>query len=435
MKNKLKKLLNSSDRNGIIVIKNSFFSMAGSILGQLIALLSSLVMGRLLGVKGLGSYTFAITFAGIVYIFLNMGIGAIFQRNIAQDRNSAEINYSNALSLRLFFSIPGSICLAILASFFMRQPNIVWLLILACLYTGFTGILTLIESGINAIEKFQITFIFTITQKMLCFLMAFLSLYFTRNILIMLLLYNLVMIFLVIIELVYVNKNICKIHLQLDYSFCKSLLRESYPTILGSAAEYLSLKSDALVLNLYLGEVATGLYSVSSNIYIAASFIPLAMAKAATPTFNRMIVKEQNVKALVKKTFYMMISSAVIIIIGVFFIGKWGIVFLWGKEFEPSSVSLKILSISLLFMPANRFLEYMLVGLKKQVYVAKCIMIGAVFNMITNLLLIPIIGINAVAITTVITEFIVMVMELLLFNKLKERIPSIVRNDFQVYGR
>ncbi|MCI8281983.1 MAG: flippase [Lachnospiraceae bacterium] len=397
--------------NGRIVVRNSIYSMLGSVLGQFVALLSSLAMGRLLGVGGLGSYTFAMTFSGLVFLFLNLGLSGIFQRNISQDRTSAEKNYANALAIRFLFSIPMSLCIGTVCVFAMHRQDDLWILLLSCIYTGFTGIFGLAADGITAVEKFRVTFLFGMCQKILCFLTTFIALYVTKSMLVMLLFHDIIFFILIIVELIYVNKSLCKIHLEIDFPFCKKMLKEAFPAIFGAAAEFLSLKSDTLILTLMLGEVATGLYSVSSNIYIAASFVPLAMAKAATPTFNRMIANKEKVDNLVRRTFQMMALSSIVLIIGIFVFARFGIVLLWGKDFEGASVSLRILSISLLCMPANRFLGEMLVGLKQQALVAKCSVTGAIFNIVANIILVPVMGLNAVAITTVVTECLVMLME------------------------
>lgn len=417
-------LFNKVGANGKKVIKNSIYSMLGSVLGQIIALCTYLAMGRMLGVSGLGSYTFAITFSGLVYLFLNLGLGGILQRDISQHSESASKIYANSLGMRFFFSLPASLVIGTIAAFVIRRSGDLVMILLACIYTGLTGIFSLALDGITAKENFRISFIYNILQKLLCFIATVLALCFTRSMLAMLLYNNIVFAVLIVGELLYVNRTQYKVYLEIDPAFCRSLLKQSLPTIFGAAAEYLSLKSDVLVLSLMLNDTATGLYSVSSNIYIAASLVPLAMAKAATPTFNRMLAYREDVHNLVRKTFSMMILSSIALIIGIFLLGRFGIVLLWGKGFEPATTSLKILSVSLLFMPCNRFLEDMLTGFRKQAYTAICSVVGAVFNIVTNILLVPIIGMNAVAITTVITEFIVMALELIMFRKMMHSVDK-----------
>lgn len=413
---KIRRIIRGS---GWLIVKNSIYGMAGAVFGQAVAMLTSVVMGRLLGVQGVGTYSFAVTFAAIAYMFLNLGLGGIFQRNIARDLRVAEKLYSNALALRILFSIPMSFIVAITVSVLLRRTDDLLMLLLACFYTGLTGVFSLIGEGITAIERFSVSFWYNCIQKILIFISTFITLYFTRSMTIMLIFHNLVFIILIFTELFYVNRNLCKVHLELDISFCKELIRESAPTILGAAAEYVSLKSDLLVISILIGDVANGLYSISSNIYIAASFIPLAMAKAATPTFNRMYANKECVYGIVKNTFKWMLVASVLLIVGIFVLGKWGITILWGSEFEMAAESLKILSVSLLFMPFNRFFEYLLVGLNKQRIVARYTAWGAIFNVIANVLLVPVLGMNAVAITTIVTECIVMVMELKVLRKAK----------------
>lgn len=403
--------------NSWLVVKNSIYGMMGAIFGQVIAMLTSIAMGRFLGVKGVGSYTFAVTFAGIVYMFLNLGLGGIFQRNISRDISSAEKNYANALAIRLFFSLPASFILAIVVAMLLSRTDDIGMLILACLYTGLTGIFSLAGDGITAIERFSVSFWYNMAQKVLIFVATVIVLYFTKSMIVMLIFHNLIFVILIITELMYVNKNLCRIHLKIDIIFSKNLIQESAPTILGVAAEYVSLKSDSLVLSILLGDIATGLYSVASNIYIAASFIPLAMAKAVTPAFNRMLVNKEDVNGMVKNTIRWMTLASGILIGGIFLFGRWGIGLLWGKEFEEAALTLKILAVSLLFMPLNRFFEYMLIGLNQQMAVAKCSTIGAIFNVAGNFIFVPIIGMNAVALTTIVTEFIVMTMEMRILIK------------------
>ena len=68
-------------------------------------------------------------------------------------------------------------------------------------------------------------------------------------------------------------------------------------------------------------------------------------------------------------------------------------------------------------MPLNRFFGYMLVGLKRQDVVAKCTWMATIVNLAGNFILVPVIGISAVAYTTIITEFLVTVVEFVILQK------------------
>ena len=188
---------------------------------QCVALFSSLAMGRVLGVEGLGEYTFLITFSSIVYIPLNFGLGGILQRNIAQDSTAAEKNYANTLAIRLLFSIPLSLIIGTIFSLFTHRETELSLVLLACLYSGFIGIFLLALSGFTAKENFQVSFLFGMLQKILCLLATCITLYFTQNLTVMLIGHDFILLVLVLFVLYRVNQEICTIRLEFDLLFIK----------------------------------------------------------------------------------------------------------------------------------------------------------------------------------------------------------------------
>lgn len=402
---------------GLLIIKNSIFGMSGSIISQAIAMITSIVMGRIVGAEGLGTYSFALTTAAILFIFLNCGLGGIFQRDVAQDNSLASKYYANSLFIRVCIAIPAGLLLTVALAFAFKKAAQMEIMLLSCLYSGLSGIFTLVIGGVTAFENFKAHSIFSVVEKVFILLATIVSLLLTKSIMVMLICHNIVFAVLISSSLLFVNKKYCKVFATIDIKFCKNYIKESVPQVLSAAAEFINLKSDLLVLSLLISDVATGLYTVSSNVYIAASTIPLAVAKASTPTFNRMIGEAKNPRSMVRKSFILMEGLSIAICLCVVAFARIGILLLWGEGFEGSIVLLQVLSVSLLFMPLNRFFGYMLVGLKKQKVVAKCTWIGTIANLVGNFILVPIIGIVAVAYTTIVTELLVTVVEFFVLYK------------------
>ena len=96
---------------------------------------------------------------------------------------------------------------------------------------------------------------------------------------------------------------------------------------------------------------------------------------------------------------------------------RLGIVILWGPDFEGSVFLLRVLSLSLLFMPLNRFFGYILVGLHRQDIVAKCTITGTIINVVGNISMVPCIGLSAVAYTTIATEFVITTIEFIFIRR------------------
>lgn len=409
---------NKFGSNGLLIIKNTIYGMSGSIISQLIAMITSIIMGRILGAEGIGTYTFALTTAAILFIFLNLGLSGIFQRDIAQNRELASKYYANTLFLRICIAIPIGLIIFVIMTFLLNRQDQISIMMLSCLYIGLSGVFTIVTGGFAAFENFKIQSFFSLIEKFYLLLATVVSLLITKDIVIMLICYNIGFVLLIVIVLVFIDKKYCKIYFEADIDFCKVYVKEATPQILSAAAEYINLRSDLLILSLLISDTANGLYSVSSNIYIAASVIPLALAKAATPTFNRIISEKKNPKSVVTKTFWLMEGLSVGLCLGAIVLARFGILLLWGNEFEGSIILLQILSVSLLFMPVNRFFGYLLVGLKRQNVVARCTWIGAIANIIGNIVLVPIMGITAVAFTTIVTEFLVSLVEFIVLKKI-----------------
>ena len=78
------------------------------------------------------------------------------------------------------------------------------------------------------------------------------------------------------------------------------------------------------------------------------------------------------------------------------------------QTYIPASNTLKILSIGMIFATLNGICVNFFSGIGKPQINSKIIYSAAIFNLITNLILIPILGIIGAAITTTISYFIMM---------------------------
>lgn len=397
--------------NTKIVIKNSAYGAIGSVVGQALAMLSSIIMGRITGASGLGAYSFGMTLSGVLFIFLNLGLGGILQRNISRDRTCAEKYLANTLSIKVFFSMPLVIIIAIPFSIALGHKDSLIMILLCCIYTGLSSVYNTCSECITALENFDVAFRFSLQQKIINLILTAGLLYLFHDMTVMLVGYIIGFFIPIIGASIYIRNNLCDVHFDVDFEFQKRYIQESAPAILSAAAEYVNLHCDILILSYFKGEEVVGFYSVATSVYIAATFIPIAMAKAATPTFNRILGEGGNPRLLVKHTFYAMLLSDAVLILGVVLLGKHVIPFLYGQSFTDVIAPLNFLSLGLFAMPLNRFWGYLLVGMSKQKKVACATLVGATINLILNVLLIPQFGMYAAVFTTLVSETIVAIIE------------------------
>ncbi len=423
MLSKIKKKFTFGGQLEIIrIAKNSVFNGGAKLFSKAASLLISMLMARTIGVAGTGQYAIAVTYSGIIYVILNFGIYSIVQREIARSNRAAKEYLSNSLGLFIFISIPLSVVIGLVFLLIFNLNTSVLLMVLACLYSGLNSIFTLISNSLEGIDHFDIECKATVAYNIVTIVGAIPVLFIGRKIEYLLLWFVVIFLCTDIILLLYVNKNLFQVGINFSFKFIRNLLHMSVLLILSSASEYINLKADMLILGYDKGDADTGLYSTAVNIYQGISCIPQAAAGAFTPSFVRIYHDDkQNGKKLFVKTFALFFVFLVAIAFLIVSCSQWLIVILYGRDFIAASVPLAILGIAIIPMELNRFLNNTLIAIGRQRVVGVSVFIGTIFNVVSNIILIPQYSYKAAACTTLATECIVMLIDLFfVINKFRK---------------
>lgn len=173
--------------------------------------------------------------------------------------------------------------------------------------------------------------------------------------------------------------------------------------------------TDTLVLTYFAGLTSVALYSVALPTAKVFLYFPRAIGGMLLPLTSEFWV--QNKKFLIKDGLQLLYKYSVIIIVplvfAVFSFSEFLIQILFGSSYIEAANALKILSIGMIFATLNVTSINFFSGIGKPEINSKIIYTAAIFNLITNLILIPIYGIIGAAITTTISYFIMMVMGLI----------------------
>jgi O-antigen/teichoic acid export membrane protein len=98
--------------------------------------------------------------------------------------------------------------------------------------------------------------------------------------------------------------------------------------------------------------------------------------------------------------------------------------FLASDEFLPAAKTLRILSFALVLIWVNNMLNHALMAIGKQVMVLWVDLAGLAVNVGLNLILIPRLGFNGAAISTIVTEFTLFLAVLFMVTKNLGYLPS-----------
>jgi O-antigen/teichoic acid export membrane protein len=114
----------------------------------------------------------------------------------------------------------------------------------------------------------------------------------------------------------------------------------------------------------------------------------------------------------------LLLMLALPLAVGTPFVARELILFLAGERFLPDSMI--VLQLLIWFLPfsfINQVTQYVLIAINQQRHLTRAFIIGVLFNLITNLIFIPLYGYRAAAITTVFSEWALLIPFYILVRK------------------
>jgi O-antigen/teichoic acid export membrane protein len=403
-------VLQESDRTVISkirdVFRNSTFSISTHILNLGINLVIAILLARWLGPKALGQYALSTSLAGIIFGIANFGLQGILTREVAKNKENAQKYLGNTLGIRLLISIPAGIGLSyIIALALGFRGETLTLVLLAAVFVGISGLVTVFYGVFQAVGKFEDQFLFNLFYKVGSLMGCFFLLEKGFGLSSIFILFACLQAITGILSAIKISRTICLVKLNINWRFWCDFIRESFPLSLAGTAEFVNLKSDAVILGKFKGEMATGIYNGAYNLYLGATAPLYAFIVAFYPTFSHAYATSKHQAArLFKNTF--ILTAAVSCVLGLFLalFSNQAVVLIYGQEFAKSAIPFVILSCGLPFIILNRLNNYVLVAMGLQKWIFYIISSGAVFNVIANILLIPQYSYIGASITTIITE-------------------------------
>lgn len=198
-------------------------------------------------------------------------------------------------------------------------------------------------------------------------------------------------------------------HCDIKININKRVLVHCIPIIIlfsNTLATNIYINSDMTLVGYISGNYYAGLYSISSKLYFIIKNLLSSIIIVSVPRLSEALVKNPDeYKSIAGNVFDALLVFVMPIVVGMFSIANNIVILLFGEEYSGAIVSLKILSVALLFCMLGWFYtSCVLIPNKQEKKVLCATIIAATSNVVLNLLLIPRWQHNAAALTTVIAE-------------------------------
>lgn len=193
----------------------------------------------------------------------------------------------------------------------------------------------------------------------------------------------------------------------------KKLLSFGIPLIGVPIVNYLLSSSDQLILKIFRGEYETGLYSmgyrIASNVFsLVTNFLIMASHHKIMEKYDQGNREETEKFVRNLSLLYWMIAIPVLFEVSAF--SKYIILLLASEQYMSSTFVLSVCSMGIIFAGYISYTNKAWEVSKKSWMIAFFSGIGAILNIILNLIFVPKYGYNAAAVTTVISYVIVIVL-------------------------
>lgn len=406
-------------------------------LGRVLSMVVGFIIARYLGPTSFGDLSFAIAFTGIFAAIGTLGLDSFVIREILQDSNKRDEILGTAFWLRIgvnLLLLPLAVLLYVVFHKFSAGQGapLNWLIAvcaLASLFKSFNVIDSYFQSQVKSKYVVQVQNICLVISALIKVGLIILDLpviYFALALLAdgILLAIGLVIIY-----------QYRSLHQISDWQFnterAKSLLKQSWPLIMTAVMISIYMQIDVVMLK-SLGSKTVGIYSAAARISEAWYFIPVAVVTSVFPAIIHARQTDlDHYKKRLQNLYDLLVAISLPVALVISFSANMIIGLLYGNQFEGAGTILAIHIWSGVFVflgsASSQYLlaeGYTLISLKRTA-------LGAIANIVLNILLIPLYGGVGAAIATLIAYFISS-FSIFLFVKTREQGVLMLKSLFLI---
>lgn len=401
------------------IAKNTLVLLIAQIVSMGLGFFYIMYTARYLGAEGFGVLSFALAFTGMFGIFSDMGLSQLVVREVARDKTLAGKYVGNAIFIKIILSI-FTLFFIFMAINILNYPQktivVVSLIAMSVILGAFTKIF---YSIFQAYERMEFQSIGQIINSALLFSGAVIAIFYEYDIVAFAFLYLIVSIANLLYSLVVSIVKFTKPTIKYEYRFWKELFKEGLPFAITGISINIYLWIDTVMLSLLKGDEVVGVYNAAYKLVLVLLFIPIIFNNSIFPLMSQYFISSENALNIsFQKLFKSMIFIGLPLGFGTMFLADKIVLLIYGSQFISSIIILQILIWSAVLIFARSPFERLLESINRQALVTKIFIIGAFFNVIVNLILIPRYSYIGAGIATVFTDLIVLIFLIIYTNNI-----------------
>lgn len=391
---------------------NAFFNSLQSLLNLIFPLITFPYISRVLSVDGVGKYNFANSIISYFLLLAGLGISTYAVREGAKfrdDRKKFSDFASKIFTLNLFSMLMSYGLLFIILIVAQPLHKYVVAILIFSIQIFFTTIGT--DWVYTIFEEYGYITIRNVIFKIISIVLLFVFVRNSNDYL------NYIMITVFASSGSYAlnfihARKFCDIKINIRFDW-KLYLIPILVIFASNVAIQLYVSSDVTLLGFLAGNHSVGIYSTAVRIYQIATQVLTAMLVVTVPRLSMLMGQKKFTKY--KETLKNLVNTLVLIVFpgitGLFMLSKNVVLLIAGEKYVDSTVPLQILCLAIIGSAMSTiFNQCVLLPAKREKKTLISTIISAIVNIALNFALIPLFLENGPAITTLLSEIIMMMM-------------------------
>ena len=396
-----------------LIAKNIGILFLSQIVTIILGFLYIIYIARYLGTSGFGILSFALAFAGIFVIIVDLGLSMLTVREVSRDKSLAGKYLGNALIIKIILAIVMLLLIVFVVKI-INYPQetvyVVYLIGFAFIFGSFSGIF---NSIFQAYEKMEFQSIGQIITSFLMLLGVLIAIYLGLGLYAFASIYLIVNLIIFIYSFFVCSWKFVLPKIEIDLHFWRLIILESLPFGLTSIFVLIYYYMDTVMLSILIpnSNSIIGWYSAAYRLVTPLTFIPAIFFTSVFPVMSNLYGKSENsLKFAFGRSIKYMIILGIPIATGITILANKIILLIYGQSYFPSVIALQILiwTIPLIFIDSS--FAYLFSSMNKQATVAKIMGIVAFFNILANIILIPIYSYIGACIVTLASDMITLIL-------------------------
>jgi O-antigen/teichoic acid export membrane protein len=405
---KIKSFLFKNTNTKQTVAKNTVWLSISNFGGRLIKAAVIIYAARVLGTNGYGVFSYAITLAGFLTLFMDPGINGILMRDAARaDEEEKRKIFGTMLAMKLVLLAIGVAVIIFIAPLFSTLPGAKLLLPIVALVLALDTLREFFFSLIRAMEKMQWEAgIFLLTNVGIV-VFGFIFLYLSATARSFAWGYVAGDAVGTVVALITLRNYFKNVFSYFSSKLVMPILKAAWPFAISGALGMLFTNTDILIIS-WMGTASdVGIYSAAIRVIQTLYLVPGIIQFSTLPVLSRLAKKDDaKFRIVLERTLAVVFLASIPLVVGGMIFGTSIMGLVFGIPYRAGGLSFKILMATLLFdFPASIIINALFAyDHQKSLVVSSAL--GGVLNVGFDLLLIPKFGIAGSAVATLIAQFV-----------------------------